>query len=175
MANRKKDGTKGLKLFSEKLDPEKYNHVATKASLVAVQLISANFEVSPSFFADGDKVKLELCHNVLTLDFYEKEESVAGIFRYEVIAKVGRKHVMNGKSDFMVVYDLPTEPAEYESKAFCARVGLFAAYPYFRALFAHYTSAANMDLPTLPVLSADPLRKQSGKQIASSGNNKSED
>lgn len=160
--NRVKD--QSIKLFDRKLDPEAYNYIATASSLIAVQLIASNFDVSPDFFAKGDKVKIDLCHKILATDFYEKTQVVAGIFQYEVVAKVVRKHVMTARADFMVVYELPEGSAENETKAFCARVGLFAAYPYFRALFAHFASAGNIEIPALPVLSADPPKKQIGKQ-----------
>lgn len=166
----KREAAVAGKFFERKLDAESYNHVATKSSLVAVQLIASNFDVSPQFFSKKGDVKVDLCHKILAIDFYESTNLIAGIFQYEVIAKVVRKHVMTARADFMVVYDLPEGPAENESKAFCARVGLFAAYPYFRALFAHFASASNVEIPALPVLSADPLRKNEGKQTT--GNKK---
>ena len=159
-----KNHDSGQKLFDRKLDAEAYNHVATKSGLVAVQLIASNFNVSPQFFSKIDDVKVDLCHKILATDFYESTNLVAGIFQYEVTAKVVRKHVMSAKADFMVVYDLPEGAVENESKAFCARVGLFAAYPYFRALFAHFASASHVEIPALPVLSANPLKKNEGKQ-----------
>lgn len=165
----KGDASKGsepthVKMFGQKIDPEAYNYVAKDANLATVQLISSNFDVNPDFFEKNSKVKIELCHHILSVNHYKSDNFTVGIFRYEVIAKIGRKHSMCARSDFMAVYEMPDEAAEYESRAFCARVGLFAAYPYFRAYFAHLMSLSQIDLPALPVLSADPLRKASGKQ-----------
>lgn len=157
---------KQVKLFGQKIDPEAYNPIATNSTLVSVQTIASHFEVNPDFFSKNDKLKIELGHNVLSVSHYEKDNLAVGIFRYEVIAKAVRKHVMCVRADFMVLYEVPEGSAEYESRAFCARVGLFAAYPYFRSLFAHLTSLGQLELPVLPVLSADPLKKTSGKQTA---------
>lgn len=152
------------KLFSPKLDPEAYNYVATKSVLAAIQLVSSHFDVLPDFFRKNDKIKIDLCHNISGIDFHEKTDVVVGFFRYEIVAKVGRKHVMSARADFLAVYDLPENSSENEAKAFCARVGLFAAYPYFRSLFAHLSSVGNLDLPILPVLAADPIKRAKGKQ-----------
>ena len=152
------------RLFNPKLDPEAYNYVATKSALISIQLVSSHFEVNPDFFKKNDKIKIELHHGISDINFYGKTEMVAGFFRYEVVAKVARKHVLTARADFLAIYDVPPGSAENEAKAFCARVGLFAAYPYFRALFAHLIAAGNVELPILPVLSADPLRRPKGKQ-----------
>lgn len=154
------------KLFNSKIDADAYNHVATLAKLVGIQMVSSKFDVTPTFFAKNDKVKLDLCHDILSAEFFEKDRNVAGIFRYEIVGKVSRKHVLTVRSDYMALYEVPEDSAENESKAFCARVGLFAAYTYFRALVSHYCSDGNLDLPVLPVLSADPLRKKTGKHTA---------
>lgn len=160
----KGSGAKHFRMFGQKVDPDAYNFVAKHANLTTVQLISSNFDVNPEFFANNAKVKIELCHHILSVNHFDEDSFTVGIFRYEVIAKIGRKHTMCARSDFMAVYEMPDQSAEYESRAFCARVGLFAAYPYFRAYFAHLMSLSQIDLPALPVLSADPLRKASGKQ-----------
>lgn len=152
------------KLFNPKIDPEAYNYVATRSSLLSIQLISSSFDVTPDFFSKNNKLKIDLCHDIVRIDFYQSDMLVAGIFRYEVIAKIGRKHALSSRADFLVLYQLPEEASENETKAFCCRVGLFAAYPYFRALFSHWASAGNVDLPILPVLSADPLKRKSGRQ-----------
>ena len=129
-----------------------------------MQLISSEFDVTPDFFKNSEKIKVDLCHNIVAINAYGTDQMVVGIFRYEVVAKLGRKHALSARAEFLAAYDTPEDAAENETKAFCARVGLFAAYPYFRALFAHFASAGNIDLPILPVLSADPLRKSDGKQ-----------
>lgn len=144
------------------IDAEKYNIVAKNSSLLNIQLISSDFDVLPKFFSHSGEMNIELCHEVLSLEITRK--LAAGIFRYAVVAKVGRKHVLTIKAVFMVVYNVPDKSPEEEAKAFCARVGLFAAYPYFRSLVANYTSSANLDLPILPVLSADPIKDLRGKQ-----------
>jgi hypothetical protein len=150
--------------FDPKLEPAAYNHVATKSILTTVQLISSAFDVTPDFFKNSDKIKVDLCHNIVHIKVYSSDQMVVGIFRYEVVAKVGRKHALSARAEFLAAYDMPEDSAENEARAFCARVGLFAAYPYFRALFAHFASAGNIDLPILPVLSADPLKRSEGKQ-----------
>lgn len=160
----KSPSSKHAKMFGQKMDAEAYNFVAKHANLATVQLISSNFDVSPEFFEKDSQVKIDLCHHILSVNHYNSDSFTVGIFRYEVIAKIGRKRSMCARSDFMAVYEMPDEAAEYESRAFCARVGLFAAYPYFRAYFAHLMSLSQIDLPALPVLSADPLRRASGKQ-----------
>lgn len=157
------------KFFDPKIDPAAYNVVARNSQLSLIQLIGSDFNVQPSFFDKNDKVGLKLCYGIHDVWIDLKNEICSAIFHYEIVGKIGRKHVMTAKADIMTVYDIPSGSTENESKAFCARVGLFAAYPYFRSLFAHLASVANLEVPMLPVLSAVPLVKTSGSQSARLG------
>lgn len=167
MPKKIKDNVKSSEaLFNPKLNVEAYNAVAKHSRLSMIQLIENELKVLPSFFTQKNDVSLELNHQVCSLSISRNEQVVYGMFHYEVIGKSNRKHLLKAKSDFLVVYEIADDAEENEAKAFCARVGLFAAYPYFRATFAQQCAFANLELPTLPVLSADPLKQLSGGQRA---------
>jgi hypothetical protein len=137
---------------------ESYNNIATRASLRDIKLVSTKFDVLPSFFTENESVKLHLDNSVEDLQFSRESSIVLGAFVYQVRATLGRKRVLHCKGHFLVVYDIPEGGDEEAAKAFCGRVGFFAAYPYFRALFATLTRFGGAELPILPVLSSSPQK-----------------
>jgi hypothetical protein len=136
-----------------------YNKVVEGATLRDIKLVATKFDVLPSFFSESEKVKLHLNNSVEDVQFDAEDEFVIGVFVYEVRAVVGRKRVLHCKGHFLVVYDVPKDVEEEPAKAFCARVGFFAAYPYFRALFATVSRFGGAELPVLPVIKSPPPKR----------------
>ncbi len=133
--------------------PGLYNHVVDNAEMVTIQLRRQDFDV------DGEFYNPEVTERRLSFDkaclgcSYDPEASmVAGTFRFSVGAKAGRKTVLKNVADYLVVYEFSEPVDEAAAKAFCTRVGLYAAYPYYRSLIASLSAAANLNLPTLPMI-----------------------
>jgi hypothetical protein len=138
---------------------EAYNKVAAGATLRDIKLVATKFDVLPTFFSESDKVKLHVNNSIEDVQFDPEGEFVLGAFVYEVRAMLGRKRVLHCKGHFIVVYDVQEGVEEEPAKAFCARVGFFAAYPYFRALFATVSRFGGAELPVLPVISSPPVKR----------------
>ena len=145
---------------------EAYNKVVEGATLRDIKLVATKFDVLPSFFSDSEQVKLHLNNSVEDVQFDADGELVIGVLVYEVRAMLGRKRVLHCKGHFLVVYDVPKEVEEEPAKAFCARVGFFAAYPYFRALFATVSRFGGAELPVLPVIKSTPAKPSEGSRAS---------
>lgn len=145
--------------FDPNIDAENYNLIARKAVLDTLQLIDSDFAIKPSFFSERDGLNLSQSNEVINVNYNSAMKYCIGFFRFKLTAKHSRKVVLACRCDFMVVYDLPEESKENEALAFCSKVGLFAAYPYFRAFVAHVSSLANAELPPLPIISTGPLKR----------------
>jgi hypothetical protein len=91
---------------------------------------------------------------MLSCTFSAEKRHVAGIFEYNVVAKDGRTHAAKCSAQYVVYYLLPANATEEAAKGFCRNVGMFAAYPYFRALVSRFSSEANLNLPMLPAIAS---------------------
>jgi hypothetical protein len=90
--------------------------------------------------------------------YYEPEaQSVAAIFRYSVTAKAGRTRAFRCRAEYAVLYHVPDGSPEDAAKAYCAKVGIYAAYPYFRAVAAQMAWNAGLELPPMPAIAAKPV------------------
>ena len=145
-------------------DPDQFNAVARAAHLDIIQMNSCEYFIKPEFFNRKDEAKLSFGRNVDAIECHDDCKLVIGFFTYDVFAKVGRAKVMSCKSQFMVGYST-SEPADPEAfKAFCERTGMLAAYAYFRSMFASLSSLSNTDLPPLPMVSVQPMKKPQPSQ-----------
>jgi len=140
---------------------DSYNKIANSAQLRDIKLVSASFDILPSFFTSYDDVNLHLDSSVESVQFSAEGSFVVGAFVYDVRAVLKRKRVLRCKGHFIVVYDVPEDATEEAATAFCNRVGFFAAYPYFRALFSTVTRFGGAELPLLPVVSSSSLERAS--------------
>jgi hypothetical protein len=57
-------------------------------------------------------------------------------------------------ADYGVFYETPDGTTTAGAVGFCRNVGTFAAYPYFRALFAQLSGEAGLSLPPLPAIAS---------------------
>jgi hypothetical protein len=131
-----------------------YNAVAKGASLEGISLFSTKFEVNPECLGDQRQWKLNYGRKILSCQFSEEDHSVVGIFEYFVTAKLGRKRALNCVAHYGVFYETPEGATDGGAKGFCRNVGTFAAYPYFRALFAQLVAEAGLNLPPLPAIAS---------------------
>lgn len=133
---------------------EEYNHVATAAELEGIILLYSNFEILSEFLSRRKEWKLSYGRRMISCSFDQAKRSVAGIFEYHVTAKVGRKRALRCEARYAVYYETPELATEAGASGFCRNVGIFAAYAYFRSLFARMVADANVQLPPLPMIAS---------------------
>lgn len=131
-----------------------YNAVATHAVLEGIILLENEFKVNPDCLGNRDSWKLRHGRSMLSCTFSAQKRNVAGIFEYNIVAKDGRMHAAKCSAQYVVFYHLPENATEDAAKGFCRNVGMFAAYPYFRALVSRFSSEANLNLPMLPAIAS---------------------
>lgn len=131
-----------------------YNAVAAAANLIGINLLSNQFTIDPDCLANQDQWKLSYGRKVLSCQFNDGEHTVAAILQYHVIAKCGRKRALHCVADYGVFYQTPDGATQEAAIGFCRNVGTFAAYPYFRALFAQLVGEAGLILPPLPSIAS---------------------
>jgi hypothetical protein len=139
---------------SKGFSSSEYNLVARRASLESINLLNSRFDVLMESFAAQNAWKLNYGRKVLSCHYSEEDLSVAGIFQYFVTAKHGRKRALHCVADYAVFYEVPANSTEEAAKGYCHNVGTFAAYPYFRALFAQLVAGAGLSLPPLPAIAS---------------------
>ncbi len=134
------------------VDPRAYNHVVANAELVTIQLRRHDFDVAAEFYDPAAKKKLKFNRECLACTFDAESSAVAGTFRFGIVGKAARKAVLKSTADYLVIYQFEQSVSDLAAEAFCQRIGLYAAYPYYRALVSSLSAAANLDLPTLPMI-----------------------
>lgn len=139
---------------SEGFSAAEYNAVATGTNLEGISLFLTKFDVNPECLGDQAQWKLNVGRKILSCQFSEEDRSVVGIFEYFVTAKSGRKRAMHCVAHYGVFYETPEGATEEAAKGFCRNVGTFAAYPYFRALFAQLVAGTGLTLPPLPAIAS---------------------
>jgi len=149
-------------LLEDGIAPALYNHVVDNAELVTIQLRRHEFDVDGEFYNPDAGKRLSFDKACLGCNYDEETSMVAGTFRFSVGAKAGRKTVLKSVADYLVVYEFGEPVDENAAKAFCSRVGLFAAYPYYRALVSSLSASANLNLPTLPMMATRGVKLPEG-------------
>jgi hypothetical protein len=160
----RKDVTaKGMTEETPQFDHDEYNKVVSVAKLLSVQVSKVDFDVKVDFFNPDLNKALHLDRAELGTHFDPDGNIALGRFRFSVAAKASRKTVLKGSAEYLVVYEMQGGADEEAAKAFCSRVGVFAAYPYFRALMAHLSWASDTKLPPIPVIATrgSPIRSHS--------------
>lgn len=140
------------RLLEDGIEPRLYNQVVDSASLVTIQLRKHDFDVAADFYNPEVKKKLDFDKVCLGCNYDAEMHMVAGSYRFIVSAKAGRKQVLKSIAEYLVVYEFESPVDEAAATAFCKRIGLYASYPYYRALVSTLSSAANLNLPPLPMM-----------------------
>jgi hypothetical protein len=133
-----------------------YNYVATNTQLLGVQLLNLAMSSNAADFSRAN-LKLKADRKLLSCRYSEDDSVGAAIFRYEVAAKSGRVKAFSCTAEYGVLYQLPSDAAREAAMAFCRKIGMFAAYPYFRAVAAQMAWNAGIDLPPMPTIAAMPV------------------
>lgn len=150
-----------------KIDPENYNRVVSHATISDIRLISSKFDMRPEAvemadriwtFALSDQLEDWSCNN-------EKGE-LTGVYSYSASCLEGRKKLLAVTGRYLSSYALSDLCNEEAGRQFLVRVGRFAAYPYFRSIFAALTQQSGLLLPPLPVISDGPRWINSPSDVA---------
>ncbi len=134
------------------LSAAKYNDVVESAELQAVQVSKVSLDVSPEFYDEASEKKFAFDRELIGVTFKPEGGAVAATFRFTVTVKQKRTRVLKASAEYFVLYEIHEGASRPEAEAFCRRVGVFAAYPYFRALMAQLSWEANAQLPIMPVI-----------------------
>lgn len=156
------------------LDAEEYNKVVDAARLLTIQVSKVRVDVAPAYFDPKSSHILLVKRTELGAVFDSEQRGVLARFLFEVAARQARKKVLSASAEYIVAYKLEEDVQPAAAIAFCNRVGIFACYPYFRALLAHLSWAANAQLPPLPVIATrgSPIRAAApAKPKKDKGNN----
>jgi preprotein translocase subunit SecB len=131
-----------------------YNEVAMNSSLIEIRLLKSSFLVEPDFYAVQDETKLSFGRETVSCSVDSADNTVAAIFKYNVLAKQGRSKLLRCEAEYVVIYEVKSVSPHAAMAAFCRNVGAFAAYPYFRALVSQLTWGAGVTLPPLPAIAS---------------------
>ena len=139
--------------------PDDYNDVVARAVVSGIKLIKSSFDMRPEAL-DSKKpdrsYAVEVDHVAETYDL--DSGRLFGVFRFTATCKVKRTKVLKVQADYLVSYKVSHPCEEVAALLFVERLGPFAAYPYFRALFGILTSHAGLVAPALPILAEAPRR-----------------
>lgn len=137
---------------------DEYNKIVGSADLQTVQALKVSLDVDPEFYDESAERKFGIERDIVGVAVKPEGDAVAGTFRFAVTVKHGRKRVLKATAEYLVLYGL-NEGADHDAAMeFCQRVGIFAAYPYFRALMAQLSWEANAQLPIMPVIATKGSR-----------------
>lgn len=157
------------KLLEDGIPPEHYNRVVDSASLVTIQLRKHDFDVDAEFYIPGLTRKLKFERQCSGALYDEEAKVVAGTYRFVINAKASRKVVLKSIAEYLVMYEFEEPVDQAAAEAFCKRIGLYAAYPYYRALVAQLSAAANLNLPTLPMIATSGSRLPMSSTVKGQG------
>lgn len=137
-----------------------YNAVVADAVLADLRLTESRFKIQKSFYALRGRereirkplTKREFDSELVAPIYSADKGILAGEFKWTVDVRKGKQKLVFIAATYFILYRNVPKVEEEHAKAFLARVGRFATYPYFRALVARLSAEANADLPILPVL-----------------------
>ncbi len=146
------------------IDPKIYNQIAKCADLLAVQLIDSHFTISPSFFDEKAKGKLQVEFADIHSSYDEESRVSTCIFAFESYKKFGRRKVFSVRDKFVVFYRISSDCDDVHAIAFTRKTGLMACYPYFRSHVAQTAALANAEMPILPTIASMPIKEKVKKE-----------
>jgi hypothetical protein len=140
---------------------ERYNRVVAAAELDAIRIVTAEFNAAPSAHqtlagSEGETAIAHVIHHVhdFTLDSERGIGSCGVSFQLRVSRDVAEEDdLIRVRCEFIVIYKGFEEQHVDSVRRYVERVGLYAAYPYFRAHLGHLAFLADtIRIPVLPVL-----------------------
>lgn len=140
-----------------KPDPENYNRVVSHATISGIRLVSSKFDLKPEAVEVNDRVwSFNLSDHLDDWTCDNEKGKLTGLYTYTASCVEGRSKLITATGRYLSTYKLSDLCNEEAAHHFLARVGRFAAYPYFRAMFASLTQQSGVMLPPLPVISDGP-------------------
>lgn len=140
-----------------KPDPEKYNRVVSHATISDIRLVGSKFDLKPEAVEANDRVwSFNLSDQLDDWTCDNEKGRLTGLYSYTASCVEGRRKLITVTGRYLSTYKMSDLCDERAAHQFLARVGRFAAYPYFRAMFASLTQQSGVMLPPLPVISDGP-------------------
>lgn len=137
------------------LDQDLYAEVSCAANLREIRLTESRYSAKLEFFEKPETVAgmshkySGKCEEL----FIDKESGNAGgKFSWVAEIKSGRKNCLKLSAKYWLLYSDLGGHDEDHVCMFVTKIGRFATYPYFRALFANQVSESGLILPPLPTL-----------------------
>lgn len=150
----------------KQVDSDDYNAVVAQASLTGIRLISSSMDARPeAYSAEGAEQHYKVNYE-LVANHYDMENSrLTGVFRFSASATAGDVNMLSVDGDYLLDYHLSEVCEQEAADLFIERLGPFAAYPYFRALFGLLTGQAGLLTPPLPILAEAPRSVSRAKNL----------
>lgn len=149
-----------------KVDPAKYNDLVSHATIRDIRLISSKFDLKANAVEMSDRAwSFNISDELEDWSCDNERGRLTGIFSYNASCVEGRRKLISVNCRFLCTYSLSNLCDEEAGRHFLARVGRFAAYPYFRTVFAVLTQQSGVMLPPLPVMSDGPRWVNSPKDV----------
>jgi hypothetical protein len=136
-------------------DQELYSEVSCAAKLQEIKLSASRYLVKFQLFDDIEvlrQMKHRYSGRCEEVFFDENSGSAGGKFNWTAEIKLGRQVSLKLSAEYYLLYSNLAEHDEDHVSFFVTKVGRFATYPYFRALFANHVSESGLMLPPLPTL-----------------------
>lgn len=140
---------------SFEIDYDLYAEVANAAELREIRLVSSAFSMKPEILRaieDYASMKHGFVGDCGSLTYDAADGFLLGHYNWTAEIKSGRTKALKLTCDYLVSYDNLVEKDEPHVSFFFHKVGRFATYPYFRALFSHHSAESGLVLPPLPTL-----------------------
>lgn len=134
---------------------EQYAKVSCAARLKEIKLINSAYMVRPEAFgAFDDPESYKHSYSGKCADFFFNEDDglAMGRFQWQAEIKSGRKTCLKLGAEYLVLYSGIFDCDAAHVEAYFTKVGRFATYPYFRALFSHHIGESGLPFPPLPTL-----------------------
>lgn len=135
------------------VDADCYNKIVSSATLSAILLKDVNFAGDLSKLSGSPSIDFRIGSGMLAWGYDAESSMLTGIFQYTLQGIHDEKVVLAVKAVYAVEYNVDIPCESDEGHLFLQRVGKYAAYPYYRALFSTMTDQAGIAMPPLPVLS----------------------
>lgn len=149
-----------------KVDPAKYNDLVSHATIRDIRLIGSKFDSKPEAMEVAERVwTFNIADELEDWNCDNEKGRLTGIFSYTASCLDGRRKLISVNCRFLCTYNLSNLCDEEAGRVFLTRVGRFAAYPYFRTVFAVLTQQSGIMLPPLPVISDGPRWVNSPKDV----------
>lgn len=140
-----------------KMDPAQYNRVVSHATIRDIRLIGTKFDLKPEAVEMTDRTwSFSLSDQLDDWTCDNQKGTLTGVYTYTATCMEGRRKLLSVTGRYLSTYKLSDLCDEEAGRQFLERVGRFAAYSYFRSMFATLTQQSGIMLPPLPVISDGP-------------------